>query len=326
MLRNIDWKNLGFGYSATKGHSRADFSGGAWGPVRESGEEYVPLHLAASCLHYGQECFEGMKAFTQKDGSVRIFRPDENFKRMRNTAIRLCMESPTEEIFMEAVTRAVRMNLDFMPPYGTGASMYIRPLLLGTSARIGVSPSEDYSLFALAMPVGPYYKNGFIPIDGYVHDRYDRAAPRGVGNVKVGGNYATALYPDSLAKKEGCPISLYLDAVENSYIEEFSTSNFFGITKDGAYVTPRSPSILPSITNMSLETIAADLGLRVERRPVHVRELDSFVEVGACGTAAVITPIQSLRYKDKVHAYGEEGVAGPTLVRLYRRLLGIQCG
>lgn len=322
----MNWKNLGFSYVDTGTHVRVECKNGSWGSIQACHEPFAQIHIAATCLHYGQECFEGLKAFTQKDGTVTIFRPDENAQRLISSASRLCMEAPSEKLFTDAIRKAIELNRDFVPPYGTGASLYIRPLLIGTSPRVGVQPSQDYLFIVLVMPVGPYYKQGLMPIRGYVHDEYDRAAPRGLGNIKAGGNYATALKPDMEAKKKGFPISLYLDSSDHLHIDEFGTSNFIAITKDRKYVTPASHSILPSITNKTLATLASDLGLTVERRPILLAELKDFAEVGACGTAAVITPIYSLTYKDQVFTFGKEDKPGETLTKLYNELQGIQYG
>jgi branched-chain amino acid aminotransferase len=277
-------------------------------------------------LHYGQACFEGLKAFRRKDGSVAICRPDENAKRIASTARRVVMEPPPEGLFIEAVGKTVALNMDWVPPYGTGASFYIRPLLIGTSPKIGIAPSSEYALLSMGMPVGPYYKNGFFPVKAYVQESYDRAAPKGVGNVKVAGNYAAGMRGDLEGKDKGYSICLYLDSANHRYIDEFGTSNFIGITEDNRFVTPLSTSILPSITNKSLQKIAEDIGLKVERRQIDISELQSFKEVGACGTAAVITPVYSITRGETVYTFGKENEAGETLTRLFREIQGIQYG
>jgi branched-chain amino acid aminotransferase len=326
MAQKIDWRNLGFQYVQTDCFVRADFKDGTWGELQVCNDPVMPIHVAAASLHYGQSCFEGLKAFRRTDGSVGIFRPEENAARIISSAKRLAMEPVPEEIFIEACKKAVKYNKDWMPPYGTGASMYLRPLLFGSSARVGVQPSDDYVFLVLAMPVGPYYKTGFIPVKALVQENYDRAAPRGVGNVKAAGNYAAGLLGDRESKKKGYPISLYLDAATHTCVDEFGTSNFIGITRDKKFVTPDSPSILPSVTNKSLQVLAADFGLKVERRNIKVTELADFTEVGACGTAAVITPVYSVTHRDKVYTFGKETEAGPTLTKLYKELQGIQYG
>jgi branched-chain amino acid aminotransferase len=326
MAANIDWKNLGFSYMQTPYHVKTVFSGGKWGEIEKVTDATLNLHIAATCLHYGQACFEGLKAFTRADGSIAMFRPDENGKRMADTAGRLVMEQPPVELFVEACRRAVRFNIDFVPPYGTGASLYIRPFLIGTSPHIGVHASEEYALIVLVSPMGPYYKNGFFPVKAFIQERYDRAAPRGVGNVKAGGNYAAGMIGDKEGKSKGFPICLYLDSAEHRYIDEFSTSNFIAITGDNIYVTPESSSILPSITNKSLQKLALDAGMKVERRRIPVAELGGFKEVGACGTAVVITPVCSILYGETEFTYGSQDRAGATLTELYSGLQAIQYG
>ncbi len=326
MVPSIDWQNLGFQYTQTDHYLRADFTEGKWGELQVCSDPMMSLHVAATCLHYGQACFEGLKAFRRKDGSVAIFRPEQNARRLADTAARIVMQAPPEELFIEAVKKVVSLNLDWIPPYGTGASFYIRPLLIGSSAQIGLSPSKDFIFLVLGMPVGPYYKNGFFPVNAYVQDSYDRAAPRGVGCVKVAGNYAAGMLGDIEGKKKGYSICLYLDSAQHQFIDEFGTSNFFGITHDGRFVTPQSSSILPSITNKSIQTIAADFGLKVENRLIDFDELPDFKEIGACGTAAVITPVYSITRGDKTFTFGKENEVGETLIRLYKEIQGIQYG
>jgi len=326
MAPAIDWKNLGFFYMQTDCHVRTAFKAGKWQPLRTCTDPHLELHIAATCLHYGQACFEGLKAFTRKDGSVAMFRPDENGKRMADTARRLVMEPPPVAMFVEACRMAVKANRAYVPPYGTGASLYIRPFLIGTSPHIGVHASEEYIFMVLVSPMGAYYKNGFVPVRAYVQENYDRAAPRGVGNVKAGGNYAAGMMGDMEGKSKGFPICLYLDSGERKYIDEFGTSNFIAITRDRRYVTPKSDSILPSVTNKSLQQIAADFGLTVERRRVPVTELREFAEVGACGTAVVITPISSILHGETLYSFGREDQAGETLSRLFKEIQGIQYG
>lgn len=326
MVPSIDWKSLGFKYAQTDCYVRVDYKNEKWGDIQVCTDPLISLHAAATCLQYGQACFEGMKAFTQKDGSIAVFRPEENARRMMRTADRVLMIAPPEEIFVAAVKKAVELNKDWVPPYGTGASMYIRPFLIGTSAHVGVHPSEEYAFIVMVMPVGPYYKHGFAPVKAYIQEEYDRAAPRGVGNVKVGGNYAAGMRGDFDGKAKGFPICLYLDSATHKYIDEFGTSNFFGITKDKKYVTPESNSILPSITNLSLMTIAEDLGMKVERRHIAVTELADFVEIGACGTAAVITPVYSVLHGTHLYTFGKENEAGKTLLQLFEQIQGIQYG
>jgi branched-chain amino acid aminotransferase len=246
---------------------------------------------------------------------------------MKSTADYIRMECPDEKLYLEAVKKAVELNADFVPPYGTGASLYIRPLLIGISAQVGVSPSSEYLFMVFVTPVGPYFKNGFKPIDVLVDRRHDRAAPLGTGHTKIGGNYAASLESSHWAKQEGYSIVIYLDAKEKKYIDECGTSNFFGI-RGNTYVTPSSHTILPSITNKSLRTIAEDLGMTVEARNVEFAELPTFDEAGTCGTAAVITPIDKIVDIDneKVYQIAKNGEPGPKTVALYERLRGIQYG
>jgi branched-chain amino acid aminotransferase len=326
MSTTCDWKNLGFQYMDTGKFIKVEYVNGSWQAITRCTNPVIPLHVAATCLHYGQSCFEGLKAFTRKDGTVATFRPLENAQRLADSALRLCMIPPPPGLFLEAVNEAIKINRDYVPPYGTGASLYIRPLLIGSSPHVGVHPSEEYHLYVLVMPVGPYYKHGFFPVKAIVMNSYDRAAPRGVGNIKAAGNYAAGMMGDRESKGQNYPIALYLDSATHGYIDEFGTSNFIGITADKRYVTPKSSSILPSITNKSLQALAQDFGLTVEHRPIAVAELPDFIEVGACGTAAVITPIYSITHDSRVYTYGKEHEAGVTLTKLFRELQAIQYG
>jgi len=326
MKRDIDWKNLGFSYLDTGMYVKASFKDGVWQKPVECNDVKIDLHVAAGCLHYGQACFEGLKAFTQKNGTVSVFRPEENAKRMVTSAKRLMMEPPPVDLFMDAVCMAIKLNMDWVPPYGTGASLYLRPLLIGTSPRVGVQACDEYDLYVLAMPVGPYYKNGFMPVKALLQNKYDRAAPLGTGSIKASGNYAAGMMGDYDGKEKGFPICLYADASEHKYIDEFGSSNFIAITADNKYVTPNSKSILSSITNNSLQVLAQDLGLTVEKRQIAIDELDSFVEVGACGTAASITPVGSVTTDSKIYQFGSEDCAGDVLTKLYNQIQGIQYG
>jgi len=325
-MREIDWGSLGFRYMDTDCHVRYVWRGGAWDSGELVKEPYLNLHIASSCVHYGQAAFEGLKAFRCKDGKTRIFRPEENARRMISTARRTRMAEFTEAMFMEAVRRVIRANEAYVPPYGTGGSLYVRPLLIGTGAQLGVGPADEYTFIVLVVPVGPYYKGGLQPVKALVYDEYDRAAPLGVGHVKVAGNYAASLYAHERAKHSGYPVELYLDAKEHRFVEEFATSNFIAITKDGRYVTPASPSILPSVTNKTLMQIARDMGMDVEVRPVPFEEVASFAEIGACGTAVVVTPVCEIRRGDTVIRVGSETGCGPVLQKLYETVQGIQYG
>jgi branched-chain amino acid aminotransferase len=321
---NIEWEKLGFEYRPTKSNIRFTYKDGNWSEGRLYNDYEIKLSVASNCLHYGQACFEGLKAFRCKDGQVRIFRPVENARRLNSTADYLLMPQFPEDKFVEAVKTVVRDNIEYVPPYGTGGSLYIRPVMVGTSPQIGISASEEYELIILVVPVGPYYKGGIKPVDALIVEDVDRAAPRGTGHVKVAGNYAASLYPTKIAKKKGCPVALFLDSQHHEYIDEFGTSNFFAITEDGKYVTPKSRSVLPSITNKSLMELAEDLGITVERRQVSKSELPDFIEVGACGTAVVITPVGRIFYGDKVYEYGD--CIGPVQKKLYDLMTGIQYG
>ena len=322
---NIEWDKLGFKFMPTRSNIRFSYKNGEWSDGELSNSYEITLSIASNCLHYGQAAFEGLKAFCCEDGKVRVFRPDENARRLNSTIDYLMMPHFPEGKFVEAVKKVVVDNIDYVPPYGTGGSLYIRPVIFGTTPQIGIAAANDYELIIMVVPVGPYYKGGIKPVKAMIHDEVDRAAPHGTGHVKVAGNYAASLYPTSLAKKAGCPVMLFLDSKNHEFIEEFGSSNFFGITQDAKYVTPDSPSILPSITNKSLMQIAEDLDISVERRPVSKSELETFAEVGACGTAVVITPIGEIIHHDKVYKYDQENI-GPVSKKLYDRMTGIQYG
>lgn len=327
MPRNdIDWEKLGFGFSDVNCHIRSVWKNGAWGEFELVKDPLITMHIGASCLHYGQECFEGIKAFRQKDGKIAVFRPLENARRMERTAIRCVMPPMPPEKFLEAIDKVVAANEEFVPPYGTGGSLYIRPLLIGTGPQIGVAPASEYTFMIMVMPVGAYYKGGMKPVRAVILDDWDRAAPHGMGDVKVGGNYAASLFAHEKAKHDGWPVELYLDAKSHRYVEEFSTSNFMGITKDGKYVTPDSHSVLPSVTNLSLREVAADLGMTVERRPIPYSEIKDFAAVAALGTAVVITPVWEITRGDEVIKISDPAEVHPTLTKLYQTVQGIQYG
>ncbi len=323
---DLDWKNLGFGYIKTNCNIRYTWRDGKWSEGVLTSDEQISLHMAATCLHYGQECFEGLKVFEQKNGDVAVFRVDENAKRLVTTCSRIFMQAPPEEMFIEAVYRVVNANREFVPPYGTGSALYVRPLVIGSGPQVGVTPAEEYTFLVFVTPVGPYFKTGFTPVNLIVEEEIDRAAPNGVGDVKVGGNYAAGLRASLQAKKQGYADVLYLDPKEKKYIDESGPANFFGITSEGRYVTPKSASILPSITNKSLITLAGEMGLAPEARPIEVEEIFSFQEAGCCGTAAVITPVGSITRGERKVVYSEGGVAGKHCTALYNKLTGIQLG
>lgn len=324
-MENLDWKKLGFGYKDTDYNIRCYFRNGEWGELEISSSNQINIHMSATALHYGQEAFEGLKAFKGKDGKIRIFRMDENARRMQNSSDGILMAKLPEKKFMDAVRLAVKMNKRFVPPYDSGASLYIRPLLIGTGPQIGVKPANEFLFLVFVMPVGPYFPEGFKPTDLVIMREYDRAAPQGTGKYKVGGNYAASMVEGQKAKHEGFSAVLYLDSREKKYIDECGPANFFGI-KNNTYITPLSDSILPSITNKSLMVLAEEMGLKVERRKVPFEELAEFEEVGACGTAAVISPIKGVydSDNDKWFKYGEE--PGEWSTKLYKKLQAIQYG
>lgn len=326
-MQNTDWGKLPFGYFKTEYNVRCYYRDGQWGEIEVSSSETINIHMAATCLHYGQEAFEGMKAYRGKDGKIRLFRWEENAKRMQRSADGIMMARVPEELFHEMVVKAVKLNEKFVPPHGHGASLYIRPLLIGTGVQVGVSPAKEYMFMVFVGPVGPYFKEGFNPVRIQIVRDFDRAAPQGTGHIKVGGNYAGSLYASERAKREGFPAVLFLEAKEKKYIDEAGPANFFAI-KGNKYITPKSDSILPSITNMSLMQIAQDMGMEVERRPVAVEELAGFEEVGACGTAAIISPICSLvdRETGQTYEYCKDGKTGPVSTKLFQKLQGIQYG
>ncbi len=323
----IDWSSLGFGYVPTDYNVRCYFRDGKWGEIEISSSETIEMHIAATCLHYGQEVFEGLKAFRGKDNKVRVFRPMENCRRIQESARGIMMEPITNEKFMEMVEMAVKLNERFIPPYGSGASLYIRPVEIGMTARVGVKPADEYCFIILVTPVGPYFKSGFKPTNICIMREFDRVAPRGTGRWKVGGNYAASLQAGEKAHNMGYSAVLYLDPKEKKYLDECGPANFYAI-KDGAYITPASDSILPSITNDSLMQLAADMGLKVERRHIAVEEIPSFSEAAACGTAAVCSPVGEIDDIDtgEKHIISKDGKPGPVTQRLYDTLNGIRLG
>ena len=326
MEKELDWGNLSFGYIPTDYNVRCYYRDGKWGEIEVSSSETVTMHIAATSLHYGQEIFEGLKAFRGKDGKVRVFRLEENAKRIIESAKGIMMAPVPVELFTEMVKKVVKLNERFVPPYGSGASLYIRPLEIGTSAQVGVSPSKDYMVIMFATPVGPYFKGGFKPTKVCISRDYDRVAPKGTGAIKIGGNYAASLNAGQKAHELGYSVMLYLDPKENKYLDECGAANFFGV-KGNTYVTPNSRTVLPSITNKSLRTLAEDLGLKVEQREIPYEELSEFSETGTCGTAAVCTGIGQIDDLDKgtSFVYGMEE-AGPVTTKLYHALQDIQYG
>ena len=326
-MESIDWSNLSFGYMPTDYNVRCIYKDGKWGDITVTSSQTIEIHMAAACLHYGQEAFEGMKAFRGKDGKIRIFRMDENAARLQSSCRGIMMpELPTEK-FNEAILTVVKKNERFVPPYESGASLYIRPLLIGTSAQVGVKPAKEYLFIVFVSPVGPYFKEGFKPTPMAILRQYDRAAPLGTGRYKVGGNYAASLVAGEKAHELGYSAVLYLDAKEKKYIDECGPANFFGI-RGNSYITPKSTSILPSITNKSLMQLAEDMGMTVEVRQIPEDEIGTFDEAGACGTAAVISPIARIDDLDenKSYIFSKDGKPGPICEKLYNKLRAIQYG
>lgn len=326
-MKNIDWKQLPFQYYKTDFNVRCYYRDGKWGDLEVSSSEYIELHMAATCLHYGQEIFEGLKAYRGKDNKIRLFRLEENAKRMIRSAQGILMQEFPVELFKQAILKVVKLNEEFVPPHGTGATLYIRPLLLGVGPEVGVKPAKSYMFMVFVCPVGPYFRDGFNPVDIMICRDQDRAAPLGTGRYKVGGNYAASLTSLKTAHDSGFATTLYLDAKEKKYIDEAGPANFFGI-KNNTYITPESTSILPSITNMSLMDLARDMGLKVEKRPVPLEEIETFEEAGACGTAAVITPIRKIVDTDnnKIYNFSKDNKPGPLSTQLYNHLVNIQFG
>ncbi len=323
----LDWANLKFGYHKTDYNVRCYYRNGKWGEIEVSSSEYIPMHMAATCLHYGQECFEGLKAYRGKDGKIRVFRVEDNARRMQSTCRGTLMAELPVEKFKEAVLKVVKLNERFIPTYESGATLYIRPLLIGTGAQVGVHPADEYLFIVFVTPVGPYFKGGFATTPYVIIREYDRAAPLGTGCFKVGGNYAASLRANKKAHDLGYSCEFYLDSKEKKYIDEAGAANFFGI-KNNTYVTPKSTSILPSITNMSLIQLAEDMGMKVERRQIPEEELETFEEAGACGTAAVIAPIEKIDDLEtgKSYTFCKDGKPGPVCTKLYHHLRGIQYG
>ena len=326
-MKNLDWVKLSFVYSKTFYNLRFYYKHGKGSAPEVSDSEMLNIHMASTCLHYGQEAFEGMKAFRGKDGKIRLFRCEENAKRMLSSAEYVMMQAPSIELFEEAVVKAIELNKEYVPPYESGASLYIRPLLIGVGPQMGVAPAKEYMFVVFVAPVGPYFKAGFKPTKVMLERRYDRAAPNGTGHIKVGGNYAAGMRSGEVAHQKGYSTAIFLDSKEKKYIDECGPANFFGI-KNGSYITPFSHTILPSITNASLMVLAEDMGLKVERRLIPVEELETFEEAGACGTAAVISPIGQIDdlENNKSIVFGKPDVRGEWCTKLYNRLRAIQYG
>ena len=335
-MKNIDWSSLGFHYTEPDYIVRAAYHDGRWEEPYATNDKYLHLHVSATCLQYGQEAFEGLKAFRGVDGKIRIFRWRENAKRMAKSAEGLYMAPVPEEIFGKAIYLALEKNMDFLPPYGTGATLYFRPLLIGTTPRLGVGPGRDFEFIVIPSPIGPYFPGKFHCTTFVVNRHVDRAATYGTGQFKVGGNYASSFRATEAAHALGYDC-LFLDAKYHRYIDECSAANFIGIknlsptlsSREGGeieYLTPRSSAILPSITNDSLMTLAHEMGIKVTRRHIRLEELEDMDEAAACGTACVISPINKVLdpERGRVYDFGDE--PGPVLTKLYHALKDIQYG
>ncbi|MGO4578337.1 branched-chain amino acid aminotransferase [Cupriavidus sp. 2TAF22] len=322
----IDWDRLGFEYIKTDLRYRAHWKDGAWHEEGLVADNVLHVSEGSTALHYGQQCFEGLKAYRTEDGSINLFRPDQNALRMQRSCDRLLMPNVPTDMFINACKAVVSANARFIPPYGTGGALYLRPFVIGVGDSIGVRTAPEFIFSIFCVPVGPYYRGGLKAQIFSVSD-YDRAAPHGTGAAKVGGNYAASLLPGTQAKQAGFADCIYLDPRTRTKIEEVGTANFFAITKDGRFVTPHSPSILPGITRLSLLHLAhAYIGMPAVEADVLIDRLDELEEAGACGTAAVITPIRAISYGGKLHVFHEEHETGPITQRLFDTLTGIQTG
>ncbi len=327
MTVDLDWENLGFAYRKLPFRYISYYKDGKWDDGQLTEDATLHISESSPALHYGQQAFEGLKAYRTKDGSIQLFRPDKNAERLQQAANRLLMPQVPVEKFVEAAKQVVIANKEFVPPYGTGGTLYLRPLLIGVGDIIGVHPAEEYIFTIFAMPVGNYFKGGLAPTNFLVQDQYDRAAPNGTGAAKVGGNYAASLLPGNYAHSNGFSDVIYLDPATHTKIEEVGAANFFGITKDNEFITPLSPSILPSITKYSLLYLAKNhFGMKAIEADVRVDELDKFSEAGACGTAAVISPIGGVQHGEDFHIFYSETEVGPVTRKLYDELVGIQFG
>ena len=321
--KNIDWSNLGFGYVKTDMRYVCNYKDGAWDEGGLTDKATIEMSECACVLQYAQTCFEGLKAYTTADGKIVCFRPDLNAERMMDSCRQMKMPVLPKEKFLEAVKETVKANAAWVPPYGSGATLYLRPFMFGYDSVIGVKPANEYQFRLFATPVGPYFKGGVRPLTLRISD-LDRAAPKGTGHIKAGLNYAMSLYNIVDAHEQGYDENVYVDAATRTYIEETGGANIIFVTKDGKLVTPKSDTILPSITRRSLMQVAKDyLGLEVEERPVALSELDQFAECGLCGTAAVISPV------GKIVDHGKEvefAGMGPVIQKLYDTLTGMQMG
>jgi len=325
----LDWANLGFQYQKTDSRFSAKWADGSWNDGELVSSDLIAVHEGAPALHYAQQCFEGMKAQTAEDGRVLLFRPDLNSERMDLAAARLLMPKVPRELFMRGVEEAVRANYAWIPPYGSGASLYIRPMLIGVGENLGLKPAQEFEFRVFVSPVGPYYKQAGLSVISLAVSDVDRAAPRGTGSFKVGANYAGGLLATKLAQEIGANEALYLDSKEARYIDEAGSANILIATKEGVLLTPKSAAILPSITRRSIMTLASEqLGMTTEERAIDLRaEFPTFQEAGACGTAAVLSPIGKIWFDGQWHEVGDAGSSvGPTMQKVYDLLVGIQKG
>ena len=327
--QNLDWQNLGFEYTKTDYRFSATYQDGVWSEGELNSSEFIQIHEGAPALHYAQQCFEGLKAQATDDGRVLLFRPELNAQRMAVTAERLSMPAVPEELFLRGVTQAVIANQSWIPPYGSGASLYIRPLLIGVGENMGLKPAKSYEFRVMVSPVGPYYKSGGLALISLAVSDLDRAAPHGTGDVKAGANYPVGLYATRKAKELGANEALYLDAAEHRYLEEAGSANIIIAQADNKLITPKSDAILPSVTRRSIMKIAEqELGMQIEERAIDLRaEIDSFLEVAACGTAAVLSPVGKIWLDEHWHNfYGNGEEVGPVMQELYDMLYQLQCG
>lgn len=323
---SINWETLGFDYIKTDKRYLSHWRNGAWDQGSLTEDNILHISEGSTALHYGQQCFEGLKAYRCKDGSINLFRPDQNAQRMQRSCSRLLMPHVPTDVFIEACKQVVKANERFIPPYGSGGALYLRPFVIGVGDNIGVRTAPEFIFSIFCIPVGAYFKGGLKP-NNFVISGYDRAAPNGTGAAKVGGNYAASLMPGSEAKKHSFADCIYLDPQTHSKIEEVGSANFFAITANNEFVTPKSPSVLPGITRLSLMELAQSrLGLTVIEGDVLIDKIGEFKEAGACGTAAVITPIGGISYKDKLHVFHSETEVGPVTRKLYAELTGVQSG
>ncbi len=321
-----DYKNLGFECRETHANYISYYKDGKWDEGTLKGDDCIKISAFSPALHYGQEAFEGLKAYRRKDGKILLFRPELNAARMKASCERLLMPEVSTEKFLDACVQVVKANEDLVPPYGSGATLYLRPFIIGVGRNLGVRPAKEYIFSVICSPVGSYFKGGLAPNKFLITD-FDRAATYGTGRVKVGGNYAASLWPHHIAKQNGYADAIYLDPSTHTKIDEVGAANFFGITRDNKFITPKSSSILPSITRMSLMYLAENvLGMEAIEGDVPINDLDRFAEAGACGTAAVISPIGRIDYGEMSHVFYSETEVGPVTRKLYDLLTGIQTG